>query len=118
MKKIQVIGAGFSGLVTSWYLLKKGFQVEILESQFRPGGLISTFQNEFGLVETAANGVFNSALFEDLAQNLELPLLSANPESKKRYILRNKRPRRWPLTFFEKKRLRTKEALNFFTSPA
>jgi len=41
--KIAVVGGGISGLVTAYYLLKKGYQVTLFEKEAELGGLASTF---------------------------------------------------------------------------
>lgn len=102
---VTVIGAGFSGLTTAYYLVKAGARVRVLERSDRVGGLISTWRTEHGSVETAANGILNSALIEALCAELGVPLLATQPVSRKRYIWRNASPRRWPLTVGESLRL-------------
>ena len=57
MPTIKVVGAGFSGLTTAYFLVKRGFKVQIIEKTSRAGGLIETLQTEHGLVEKAANGI-------------------------------------------------------------
>lgn len=101
---VTVIGAGFSGLTTAYYLLKAGARVRVLERSDCVGGLISTRRTEHGTVETAANGILNSARLEVLCADLGVPLLAPQPISRKRYIWRAG-PRRWPLTLGELLRL-------------
>ena len=101
MKPGRVIGAGLSGLVAAWHLADRGFDVVVIEQASRPGGLIRTLETEHGLVETGANAfVWSDAVaawFQRLELTPEFPLAS----SKRRYIFRNGRPRRWPLTVAE-----------------
>lgn len=97
MKPIKIIGAGVSGLVTAYYLRQQGFEVEVYETAPQIGGLISTHRLEWGLVETAANGMINSSLIEDLFSDLGISSATPAPERKKRFIYRE-RPRRWPLS--------------------
>lgn len=96
-KRVTVVGAGFSGLSAAYYLQKAGFQVEVLEERRRPGGLISTLREPFGLVETAANGLINSGYVEELFDELGLPLTPTLRTARRRYIFRDGRPRQWPL---------------------
>ena len=98
--KVTVVGAGFSGLVTAYYLRKRGFDVEVVEINSKPGGLISTVETDYGIVETAANGLLNSERVEDLFNDLGLLLTPTRKKAKKRFIFRNK-PRQWPLGVFE-----------------
>jgi oxygen-dependent protoporphyrinogen oxidase len=101
MTPARVIGAGLSGLVAAWHLAERGFAVEVIEQAPHPGGLIQTIDTEHGLVETAANAfVWDptvAAWFQRLDLALEFPLAA----SKRRYIFRNGRARRWPLTVTE-----------------
>lgn len=96
MKTVTVVGAGFSGLVTAYYLVKKGFKVRIREKCARPGGLLGTIRTEHGLIETAANGIQNSARLEAISADVGVPLLPTRHEAKARFIYKGK-PRRWPL---------------------
>ena len=100
MKPITVVGAGFSGLVTAYLLTKAGREVRVIEKASRPGGLIKTIHTEHGLVETAANGILNSARVEAMCADIGVPLLSTRREARKRFIYRGE-PRQLPLTPFE-----------------
>jgi oxygen-dependent protoporphyrinogen oxidase len=104
MKTATIIGAGFSGLVTAFYLTRAGWRVEIHEREQRAGGMLATRQTVHGPVETAANGLLNSARLEELSAAINVPLLTTLPASRKRYIWREK-PRRWPLGLAETARL-------------
>ena len=97
MKAVTVVGGGFSGLATAYYLSHAGIPVEIVEKTDRLGGLIATLQTPHGPVETAAIGLKNSARVDALCRDLGLPMLCSNRSSgRHRYIYRQ-RPRRWPL---------------------
>jgi oxygen-dependent protoporphyrinogen oxidase len=96
MRVVTVIGGGFSGLATAYYLSRAGIRVEILEKQNRLGGLIATLGTPHGLVETAAIGMRNSARLEALCGDLGLRMLGPTGPNRARYIYRQ-RPRRWPL---------------------
>jgi oxygen-dependent protoporphyrinogen oxidase len=100
LKKIKIIGGGVSGLFAAYNLKKLGHDVEIYEKSNRVGGLIQTLHLDWGVVETAANGVLNSRKLQLLAQDINLELVPAQKKFKKRYIFRDK-PRQLPLTFFE-----------------
>lgn len=102
--QVTVVGAGFSGLTTAYYLLKSGANVRVLERGDRAGGLISTRRTDFGLVETAANGILNSSRLEALCDDLGVRLIAPKVESRGRYIWRSS-PRRFPLTAGETFRL-------------
>lgn len=96
MQTIKVVGAGFSGLVTAYYLVKGGFKVQICEQSARAGGLIRTIRTPHGLVETAANGLLNSARLEALCADIGVPLLPTRRDGRKRFIFRGQ-PRQIPL---------------------
>ena len=44
MKKVVIIGGGISGLSVAWRLINKGFEVKILESDDRVGGLAKSIK--------------------------------------------------------------------------
>ncbi len=96
MQTVKVVGAGFSGLVTAYYLARDGFKVRICEQSSHAGGLIKTIQTPHGLVETAANGLLNSARLEALCADIEVPLLPTRRDGRKRFIFRGQ-PRQIPL---------------------
>ena len=96
MKEVTVVGGGFSGLVTSYYLATSGIPVRLVEKQNRLGGLIGTEMTENGPVELAASGIRSSARLESLCADLGLPLVETKKESRARYLYRGE-PRRWPL---------------------
>ena len=100
MKQITVVGGGFSGLVTSYYLAKSGMAVRLVEKQERLGGLIGTLETPQGPVELAASGIRSSAKLEALCDDLDLPLVGTKKESRARYLYRGE-PRRWPLGLTE-----------------
>ena len=110
-KPITVVGAGFSGLVTAYLLTKAGREVRVVERKSRPGGLISTIRTEHGLVETAANGILNSARLETMCAEIGVPLLHTKRDARKRFIFRG-RPRQLPLNPFEALRVPVGVAVN------
>lgn len=101
---VKVVGAGFSGLVTAYYLVKGGLSVRLVEKTSRAGGLIQTIQTANGLVETAANGIRNSARLEALCADIGVTLQATQREARARFIFRG-RPRRFPLSTAEVLRL-------------
>jgi oxygen-dependent protoporphyrinogen oxidase len=95
--QVKVIGAGFSGLVTAYYLIKEGFTVQVIEKKSRPGGLIQTVQTRQGPVETAANGIRNSVRLETMCADIGVPLQATQREARARFIFRGG-PKRFPLS--------------------
>lgn len=98
-RPVTVVGAGYSGLVTAFYLVREGFKVRVVEAKPGPGGLLQTVEDGFGLTETAANALLNSALAEDLLQSIGVEILPTLKTSRKRFIFRRGQPRRWPFSF-------------------
>ena len=96
MQPIIVVGAGFSGLVTAYFLAKSGRVVRVFEKTPRAGGLIRTIRTEHGLIETAANGILNSARVEAMCADIRVPLFPARRDGRKRFIYRDG-PRQFPL---------------------
>lgn len=103
-REVTIIGAGISGLTTAYFLHKSGVPVRIVEKQSRVGGLLGTRRTEHGLVESAANGLINSARLEALCADVGVTLEPLQPQSRARYFWRDQ-PRRWPLGIGESLRL-------------
>jgi oxygen-dependent protoporphyrinogen oxidase len=100
MQTIKVVGAGFSGLATAYFLTKLGFPVQVFEQRPRAGGLIQSFRTPHGLVETAANGLLNSARLEAMCADIKVPLQPTRRDGRKRFIFRD-RPKQIPLSVSE-----------------
>lgn len=97
--KIHIVGGGVSGLLTAFYLARNRNEI-IVSEQSRLGGMISTLQTEFGLIESAANSLMRTNLVDELFRELNIPLLSAKDTSKKRYIALES-PRQLPMGFLD-----------------
>jgi protoporphyrinogen/coproporphyrinogen III oxidase len=98
-KSAAVVGAGFSGLVTAYYLERAGFSVDLYERQAKVGGLLGTNETEYGIAESAANAFLNSHRLEELFRDLGLRMIRTNPEARARFIFRGGKLRKWPLGF-------------------
>ncbi|MCO5142989.1 MAG: FAD-dependent oxidoreductase [Oligoflexia bacterium] len=98
MKQIQIIGGGFCGLALSYFFIKRGFKVYLVEKNEQLGGLISTHKTPYGLVESAANATLSNAVIENVANDLGITLIPTLPSAKKRFIFR-KTLKRWPLSY-------------------
>ncbi len=101
MKRVTIVGGGFSGLTAAYYLARGGATVTLVEKQQRLGGMVDTLATPQGLVETAASGIRNSGRLEELCRELGVPLLHTMKESRKRFLYRNGRPTQWPLSLGE-----------------
>jgi oxygen-dependent protoporphyrinogen oxidase len=100
-KSFAVIGAGFSGLLITYRLMREGHEVKLVESASRVGGLIDTLPTEKGMVETAAHSLLISPAVSKLFKELNVPLLPVSPGSQARFVYRDGKLKRWPLSFFE-----------------
>jgi oxygen-dependent protoporphyrinogen oxidase len=96
-QKVTIVGAGFSGLMSAFYLEREGFSVRVIESENRAGGLIRTLKTENGIVETAANGLLASGEIENVFREIGLEPVETRPEARKRFVFRDGEFRRWPL---------------------
>lgn len=90
-KEVVIIGAGLTGLATGFYLGKEGKDYIILEKENRTGGVINTSAENGFIYENGPNtGVLSTTelalLFEDLK---DCQLEIANPQAKKRYIMKS-----------------------------
>src|SRR5262249_7229852 len=84
------IGAGISGLVCSWRLLRAGVETVCFEATERVGGALRSQRRDGFLVEAGANTLQATPAFVDLLREigLETELLQAEP-GLPRFILRH-----------------------------
>jgi protoporphyrinogen oxidase len=104
MSDVSVIGAGLSGLATAWYLAEAGAHVRVLEASAGPGGLIQTSHQPEGMVEAAARAFTWNDRAAALFRAMDVAPCFAREQSRRRYIYRGGRARRWPLTPLESAR--------------
>ncbi len=91
-KKVIIIGAGLTGLVTAFYLRKRGMPFVVLEKNDKAGGVIQTHEEGGFCFESGPNtGVIGhpevAELFEDLEGYCKLEI--ADEGAKKRLIWKN-----------------------------
>ena len=99
LKRVAVLGAGFSGLTLARALKKRNVSVELFESRSSPGGLIQTSYQKV-IVESAAHAMLASQEVEELFAELKIELVKAGYVSDAKWIFREQ-PKKWPLTFKE-----------------
>ncbi len=99
--KVVVIGGGISGLTAALGLVEAGFSVKLYEEKDAVGGLIGTYRSEFGISESAANGILNSKIVENLCQRLGVPLVGTLTSARSRYVYVGNKARRWPFSLME-----------------
>jgi oxygen-dependent protoporphyrinogen oxidase len=97
----SVIGAGLSGLAAAWHLAESDYAVTVFDGAGGPGGLIQTRVTDHGLVETGANAFVRDELVDRWFARLGLEPLTPRRASRRRYIFRDGKPRRWPLRIGE-----------------
>ncbi len=93
-RKVVIIGAGLTGLVTAFYLKRKGIDFVLLEKSDRVGGVMQTATSDGFIYEKGpSSGMINAPevveLFEDL--NFTDHLLIGNSKTKSRWIWYKKR---------------------------
>jgi oxygen-dependent protoporphyrinogen oxidase len=101
IREATVVGAGISGLLIAYHLKKNGYRVKIYDAATRPGGLIETRNTPFGPAETAAHSLMVEAPLRELFTELGVELAPVNEDSRARYIYRNGKMRKMPLSFRE-----------------
>jgi protoporphyrinogen/coproporphyrinogen III oxidase len=95
MKSVAIIGAGITGLTAAFYLERAGVPVTIYEASGRAGGVIRSLRQNGFLAEFGPNTVLEaspkiSRLIRDL--NLESRRIYPDPNAKKRFLVRGKKP--------------------------
>lgn len=91
-KDVVIIGAGLTGLSTAHYLKKAGLSVAIIEKSSLIGGVMQTVHEGGFIFESGPNtGVLSNPEVAELFNDLEThcTLETANPEAKKRLILKS-----------------------------
>ena len=88
---VIIVGAGLTGLSMAWFLQEEGKKVFLLEKEKKTGGVINTVSEKGFTFETGPNtGVLSTPEIANLFLELKdfCRLATANPKSKKRYILK------------------------------
>lgn len=117
-QEVHILGAGFSGLVLGVQLAERGFAVHIYDPKARGGGMIDTRVLGNSLDESAAHSLTLNDSVHALLEKLKLTPLRPSPAAKKRFIFREGKVRRWPLTPFESLVMLVNFARHWFTKNA
>lgn len=91
-KKILVIGGGISGLSAAYSLKKKGFEVRLLETRNRVGGVIGTVSESGFRAESGSNSVMvKSRKTLEFINEIGLghSMIEASKTAKKRFFVKN-----------------------------
>lgn len=100
-REATIVGAGISGMLAAYVLDARGYRVTLIEAKERAGGLIRTRKTPYGIAESAAHSLIGTDAVRDLCQDLDVELITPRPEAKAKYIVRNGKPTRFPLTVLE-----------------
>lgn len=103
-REATVVGAGIAGLLAAYMLDKQGYQVTLLEEQYRAGGLIGTRRTQYGIAEAAAHSLLATPAVIEFCQELGVELADIRPDARARFILRDGQLSKFPL--------RPREAMN------
>ena len=97
-KEATIVGAGIAGMLAAYSLDRSGYRVTLLEEKERAGGLIQTRKTAQGLAESAAHSFILTQAVRELCSELDVELVEPRKEAKAKYILRDGRLRRFPLS--------------------
>jgi oxygen-dependent protoporphyrinogen oxidase len=100
-REVTVVGAGIAGMLASYYLDRRGCRVTLIEEKNRGGGLIRTTYTDEGIAESAAHSLIATPAVLDLCRDLNVPLVEPRKEAKAKYIVRDGRLRKFPLSIPE-----------------
>ncbi|AWT60381.1 MAG: Protoporphyrinogen oxidase [Candidatus Moanabacter tarae] len=95
MKKVAIVGGGITGLTAAHRLRQNHVEVTLFESSSRVGGVVRTETSNGFLAETGPNSIWLKekrilSFFHELG--LESEIIEADPNIRKRFIVREGRP--------------------------
>ena len=100
-KEATVAGAGIAGMLAAYALDRRGYRVTLLEEKDRAGGLIQTRNTGLGIAESAAHSFMVTQPVRELCRDLGVELVEPGKQAKAKYIVRDGKLRRFPLSFGE-----------------
>jgi oxygen-dependent protoporphyrinogen oxidase len=122
-KDIVIIGSGITGLATSYWLKKAGFNITILEAGDKAGGAMKTEIKDGFLIDFGPNsGLETTPLIRQIVEDIGLKdeMIYASEKGNNRYILKNEKLHSLPmglLPFIKTKLFSTKGKLRLFAEP-
>jgi len=122
-RRVVVVGGGISGLTTGFWLDKNGVRATVLEQEDYPGGTIRTERTEGFLMDLGANSALETTpLIGQLLEETHLKdeQCYANEVSNRRYVLRDGRLSRLPMSppaFIRTKLFSPKAKLRLLAEP-
>jgi oxygen-dependent protoporphyrinogen oxidase len=89
-RRVAVVGAGITGLVTAWHLAQQGVDVTLFEASGQAGGAIRTTHADQFLAEHGPNSFVTSPAVEQLLADLDLldDVVEASRTANRRYVVR------------------------------
>ena len=100
-REATVVGAGIAGMLAAYSLDRRGYRVTLLEEKEHAGGLIQTRNTGYGIAESAAHSFIATEPVRELCRELEVELVEPRKDAKAKYIVRDGKLRRFPLSFGE-----------------
>ena len=100
-REATVVGAGVAGLLAAYALDRAGYEVTLVEERGRAGGLIQTVETEYGIAERAAHSLLVTPAVAELCRDLGVELTDMRRDSRSRFILRDGKLRKFPLSVGE-----------------
>src|SRR4051812_19373115 len=98
-KDVTIIGAGIAGMLLAQQLDQLGYEVTLLEASERAGGLVRTEKTPFGIAEGGPHSLLVTPEVEKQLDELRVPLVPLRDKS--RFVFRDGKLRKFPLTVFE-----------------
>jgi oxygen-dependent protoporphyrinogen oxidase len=100
-REVTVVGAGVSGMLAAHALDRRGYRVTLVEEREHAGGLIQTRRAGHGIAEAAAHSLLASPGVTRFCAELGVELAEIRRDSRARFICRDGRLRKFPLSFGE-----------------
>ncbi|MGA0163241.1 MAG: protoporphyrinogen oxidase [Bdellovibrionota bacterium] len=95
---IIIVGSGISGLLTAYFLSKRGLKLQILEAAPRSGGWIDGLSLRGQIFENGPNSILADEEWLKLLNDLNLSYIEKPKSLKKRFVWKNNRRQVIPLS--------------------